>query len=46
MAHHQNGFEHDYVLHCSPNYILIRDVFPHIHALFKQYRLEYEFQFR
>ena len=33
MEHHQNGFEHDYVLQNIPNHILIRDVVPRIHAL-------------
>jgi len=35
MAHDRKEFEHDYVLHGSPNRILIRDVVPRIHALSK-----------
>ena len=32
MEHHQNGFEHGYVLQNIPNHILIRDVAQHIHV--------------
>lgn len=40
MAHHRNEFEHDYVLHCSPNYILIdQDHNGQDHAHCKKYDL-------
>ena len=34
MAHYQNEFEHNYVLHRIQLYILIHDVVLRIHALY------------